>query len=44
MTESQKAINEYMARGGKIIRVYPRSYNPLDAGVPSPIGRAEWYD
>jgi hypothetical protein len=44
MTESQKAIKEYLARGGKIIRVHPRSYNPLEGGVPSPIGRAEWYD
>lgn len=34
MTESQRAIEEYLARGGKVVRVLPGSY-PLEADVPS---------
>ena len=30
MTESERAINEYLARGGKVVRVLPGSY-PLEA-------------
>lgn len=27
-TESRRAIQEYLARGGKITRVAPRAFNP----------------
>jgi hypothetical protein len=44
MTASQKAINEYLARGGKIIRVHPRLYNPLGGGAPSPMAEGRLND
>jgi hypothetical protein len=34
MTESERAIEEYLARGGKVVRVLPGSY-PLEADAPS---------
>jgi hypothetical protein len=37
MTESERAINEYLARGGKVVRVLPGSY-PLEADAPAPDG------
>jgi hypothetical protein len=37
MTESQKAIKDYLARGGKINRVPARAHEPALQEAPDPL-------